>query len=66
MRFEIYESKFARSSWHWRLRASNGRIMADSGEAYSTKQGARLSIHRLCRGILKLGHVPKIVMKEDA
>jgi len=27
-----------RGEWRWRLRASNGRIIADSGEGYKNKQ----------------------------
>lgn len=26
--------------WRWRLKSSNGRIVADSGEGYTKKQGA--------------------------
>jgi uncharacterized protein len=36
-KFEVYRDK-ARE-WRWRLRAANGRIIADSGEGY--KQRAR-------------------------
>lgn len=30
--------------WRWRLRASNGRIVADSAEGYVTKPGVRRAI----------------------
>lgn len=30
----------ARGGWRWRLRAANGRIVADSGEAYSGRREA--------------------------
>ena len=33
MKFHIYKAK---DGWRWRLRARNGRIVADSGQAYST------------------------------
>jgi uncharacterized protein YegP (UPF0339 family) len=33
-----YVYKDARSQWRWRLKASNGRIIADSGEGYYNKQ----------------------------
>ncbi|SQI93044.1 YegP family protein [Aggregatibacter aphrophilus] len=32
MKFETYLD--ARSEWRWRLRADNGKIIADSGEGY--------------------------------
>ena len=34
-KFEIYKDK--RGEWRWRLKAPNGRIMADSAEGYKTK-----------------------------
>jgi uncharacterized protein YegP (UPF0339 family) len=37
-RFEIYRAKSGR--WHWRLRARNGRVIADGAEGYSTKTNA--------------------------
>ena len=33
MRFELYKHWLTRQ-WRWRLRAANGRIIADSGESY--------------------------------
>lgn len=30
----------AADGWRWRLTARNGRIVADSGEAYSRRDGA--------------------------
>ena len=35
-KFEVYKDKAG--EWRWRLRASNGRIIADSGEGYNNKQ----------------------------
>ena len=35
-KFEIYQSE-ATGEWHWRLRASNGQIIATSGEGYVTR-----------------------------
>lgn len=34
---QIYEAK---DGWRWRIRARNGRIIAESGEAYKTRFGA--------------------------
>ena len=36
MKYEIY--KDVQGYWRWRLKASNGRIIADSGEGYWNKQ----------------------------
>lgn len=33
----VYKSA---GSWRWRLKSANGRIVADSAEAYVTKRGA--------------------------
>ncbi|NDD55758.1 DUF1508 domain-containing protein [bacterium] len=35
MRFEVYQDNAA--EWRWRLLASNGRILADSGEGYQNR-----------------------------
>ena len=34
--FVVYKDN--RGEWRWRLRASNGKIIADSGEGYKNKQ----------------------------
>lgn len=58
MRFEIYSSPehsqygnsityTGRYLWYWRLRARNGRIIADGAEAYATRAGVRKAIRRL-------------------
>lgn len=36
--FEVYK---AADGWRWRLRAKNSKIVADSGEAYSSKSNCR-------------------------
>lgn len=33
-----YYYKDTKQEWRWRLKASNGRILADSGEGYSSQQ----------------------------
>lgn len=35
-RFEVYKDKA--EEWRWRFRASNSKIIADSGEGYQNKQ----------------------------
>ena len=32
-----YYSKDAKGEWRWRLKASNGKIIADSGEGYKNE-----------------------------
>lgn len=40
--FEIYRDNS--DEWRWRLIASNGNIIAASGEGYTSKQGAKRGI----------------------
>lgn len=37
----------ARDGWRWRLKAANGRTVADSGEAYVRKANAERAARRL-------------------
>ena len=37
--FELFEDK--EGKWRWRLKHTNGNILADSGEGYASKQKAR-------------------------
>lgn len=39
MKFHIYQDR--RGEWRWRLKARNGRIVADSGEGYKRRGGAQ-------------------------
>lgn len=40
--FEIYPDKSG--DWRWRLRAANGRIVADSAEGYASKRNVNRAI----------------------
>lgn len=42
MTFHIY--KDSNSEWRWRLKAANGKVIADSGEGYNTKEACRAGI----------------------
>ncbi len=55
-RFEVYED--SASEWRWRLLAPNGEIIADSGEGYVTKQGARRGVDSVKR------HAPEAAVVE--
>jgi uncharacterized protein YegP (UPF0339 family) len=41
-KFEIFQSK--NQEYRWRLRADNGRVIADSGEGYTSKSGCENGI----------------------
>ncbi|WP_254280707.1 YegP family protein [Haloarcula marina] len=43
--FELYKDRA--DEYRWRMIASNGRIVADSGEGYSSKSGARKAIENV-------------------
>lgn len=43
--FEIYRD--ASGDWRWRLRAANGRIVADSAEGYASKRNAQRAMGAL-------------------
>lgn len=40
--FEIYRDPTG--DWRWRLRARNGRIVADSAEAYASKRNVQRAV----------------------
>ena len=42
MKFQMYRD--SRNEWRWRLRAANGRTIADSGEGYVNKSDCRHAI----------------------
>ena len=39
--------KDSKGEWRWRLKASNGRIIADSGEGYASEQECLADIDRV-------------------
>jgi uncharacterized protein YegP (UPF0339 family) len=45
--FELYED--STGEYRWRLVVANGNIIADSGEGYSSRQGARRGIESVKR-----------------
>lgn len=62
VRLHVYEQKRAkdtagRPGWRWRLRASNGHIVADGSEGYASRKNAERAARRvvaLFRGRLVL------------
>lgn len=73
MRFEIYESliywnedmRQGDYKWFWRLRARNGRIVADGAEGYASKAGVRRAVWRLQEAMLYAGRPLDIVEVES-
>lgn len=45
--FELYEDR--KGEWRWRLRHDNGRVIADSGEGYGSKEKAIQGIETVKR-----------------
>lgn len=46
-KIELYEDMSGR--YRWRMKSANGRIVADSAEAYETKSGVRAAARRARR-----------------
>jgi len=55
-KLEIYRD--AKREWRWRLRAANGRIVADSGEGYRRRAAVCEAVKRV-RSILA-GELPVV------
>jgi uncharacterized protein YegP (UPF0339 family) len=53
MKFHIYQDK--RGEWRWRLKARNGRIVADSGEGYA-RQGNAVRAAEMVRDALTFAY----------
>jgi uncharacterized protein YegP (UPF0339 family) len=45
MTYYYYKDK--QGEWRWRLKASNGRIVADSGEGYKSESECKADITRV-------------------
>ena len=48
--FEIYRDR--KKEFRWRLRAANGRVIADSAEGYRTKRACLQGVHRVGDGLM--------------
>jgi uncharacterized protein YegP (UPF0339 family) len=55
MKFQFFLD--VREQWRWRLVATNGRILADSAEAYSTKGNVERAIETVVQGVSALEHL---------
>jgi uncharacterized protein YegP (UPF0339 family) len=47
MHFELYKDQ--KHEWRWRLKADNGKTVADSGEGYKNKEDATHEIDQIKR-----------------
>lgn len=47
----VYQS---RDGWRWTLQSTNGKIVADSGEAYARKRNAVLAAESLRKAVMLL------------
>lgn len=52
-RFQAFK---ARDGWRWHLRAANGRILADSGEAYASRRNCLRAIATVTAAVERIGH----------
>lgn len=57
-RFDVYPD--ASGEFRWRLKAANGRIVADSAESYVTRSGARAGV------VATLGAVASVLASNAA
>ena len=58
MFFEVY--KDAGGRWRWRLKAANGRIVADSAYSYARPGVAEHAADRVLREIRRAKHCPEV------
>lgn len=59
-RFQVYQD--AAGQWRWRLRAANGRIVADGAESYTRMRDAE----RAVEGALRAAAAAVIRLQEEA
>ena len=59
MKYEIFEGKDG--LWYWRLRARNGRIIADGAQGYRRRRGCLYGISLVKRS----GNAPIYELDED-
>jgi uncharacterized protein YegP (UPF0339 family) len=57
-RFQAYRDR--RGGWRWRLVARNGKIVADSGEAYASMRNVRRALDSVARITKAMWGVPRV------
>jgi len=68
-RIEVYRGarEGLRTGWYWRLRATNGRVVADGAEGYSSRRNAIRAARRVewvYRGLPERDDM-ELVVRED-
>ena len=61
LRFVVY--KDTKGEWRWHLKATNGRILADSGEGYKRRQTAVRALYRIF-GLIRSGGYNMVIPPE--
>ena len=51
--YRLHTYRDAGGKWRWRMLARNGKIVADSAEGYTRRNGARAAARRLADAILQ-------------
>jgi uncharacterized protein YegP (UPF0339 family) len=62
MGFEVYQDRAG--EWRWRLRAKNGQIVANGGEAFASKGNVLRSIKAVRKAVARAGD-PVVVDEDD-
>jgi uncharacterized protein len=57
MKFKIYEDKSG--EWRWRLKAANGRTVADSGEGYASRNNVIRAVNRVIESVRDMTNMGK-------
>lgn len=65
-RLPIFEYYQASDGWRWRLTSPNGKIIADSGEAYSSEKNVRRACWHLQELMLFAGRPLDITQVKNA
>lgn len=58
--FEVYRD--SKNEWRWRLKAKNGRIIADAGEGYKKRSAMLKSLERLKELVPTAGIIEVVVL----
>jgi uncharacterized protein YegP (UPF0339 family) len=56
-KIEIYRHNIPSGLWYWRLRAGNGKIVADGAEGYLTKSNAKRAAYSARGAMLRITEV---------
>lgn len=63
MRIEFFVDKAA--LWRWRLRAANGKIIADSGEGYASRNNVKRAVENVIEEIRDRRVLPERWLNSD-